>query len=76
MDKVRKLSRHLKKCFKNRALYKKRSGYSQEGPNAGPLSQNVPRDMDENLNSQFFKISLRFCFMGGQRSPDKIFDLQ
>jgi hypothetical protein len=73
---MRKLGRHLKKYFKKRALCEKRSGCSQECPNAGPLSQNVPRNMDENLNSQFFKISLRFSFTGGQRSLDKIFDLQ
>ncbi len=61
---MRKLGRHLKKCFKKRALCEKHSGCSQEFSNAAPLSQNVPRDMDENSNSPFLKIPIRFCFTG------------
>ncbi len=76
MDKVRKSGVNWKKRFRKRALFEKRSGCSQEGPNAGPLSQNVPRDMDENLNSPFFEIPLRFRFTRGQRSFHKNFDLQ
>ncbi len=75
-DKVRKSGGYLKKCFKKRALHEKRSGYSQESSNAGSLSQNVPRDMDENLNSHFLKIPLRIRFTRGQRPFDKNFDLK
>jgi hypothetical protein len=76
MHKVRKSGRNLKKCFQKRALYEKRSGCSQKCPNAGPLSQNVPRPMDENLNSHFFEIPFRSRFTGGQRTLDKNFDLE